>query len=225
MTARFSLRGALGALAFVFLFAATAEAQTGRLTGIVTDAETGQPLSGVQVFLEGTGIGTLTAENGRYFLLNIQPGTYTVGASLIGYSDIRTQNVLVAVDIARQVNFEMQTQAVGLEEIIVEAEQVPLIETSATGTKDIITVEEIQNLPITTINEALSLRSGFLDVPANTEVLSQAEEERGLSPIRIRGGRGGETLTLIDGVPLNNFVFGGAAFSPNPYSFAAFSRS
>ena len=217
MTARMSLKGTLGALALAMLFAASAEAQTGRLTGIVTDAQTGEPLSGAQIFLEGTGIGTLTAENGRYFLLNIQPGTYTVGAQLIGYSQARRENVLIAVDIARQLNFELQTQAVGLEEIIVEAEQVPLIETRATGTKDIITVQEIQNLPITTINEALALRSGFLDVPANTEVLSQAEEERGLSPVRIRGGRGGETLTLIDGVPLNNFVFGGAAFSPNPY--------
>jgi hypothetical protein len=217
VTARMSLKGTFGALALAILFAASAEAQTGRMTGIVTDAETGQPLSGVQVFLEGTGIGTLTAENGRYFLLNIQPGTYTVSAQLIGYATIQRENVVVAVDIARQQNFELTPQAVGIEEIIVEAEQVPLIETSATGTKDIITVEEIQNLPITTINEALALRSGFLDVPANTEVLSQAEEERGLSPIRIRGGRGGETLTLIDGVPVNNFVFGGAAFSPNPY--------
>ncbi|HUG01192.1 MAG TPA: carboxypeptidase-like regulatory domain-containing protein, partial [Longimicrobiales bacterium] len=194
MTARMSLKGTLGALALAMLFAASAEAQTGRLTGIVTDAQTGEPLSGVQIFLEGTGIGTLTAENGRYFLLNIQPGTYTVGAQLIGYSQARRENVLIAVDIARQLSFELQTQAVGLEEIIVEAEQVPLIETRATGTKDIITVQEIQNLPITTINEALALRSGFLDVPANTEVLSQAEEERGLSPVRIRGGRGGETL-------------------------------
>ncbi|MEN8376854.1 MAG: TonB-dependent receptor, partial [Gemmatimonadota bacterium] len=194
-----------------------ADAQTGRLTGIVTDAQTGEPLSGVQVFLDGTGIGTLTAENGRYFLLNIQPGTYTVGASLIGYAEVRRENVLVAIDIARRVNFEMQTQAVGLAEIIVEADRVPLIETRATGTKDIISLEEIQNLPISTINEALALRSGFLDVPANTEVLSQAEEERGLNPVRIRGGRGGETLTLIDNVPMNNFVFGGAAFQPNPY--------
>jgi len=217
VTARMTLKGTLGALALAILFAATAEAQTGRLTGIVTDAESGQPLSGVQIYLEGTGIGTLTAENGRYFLLNVQPGTYTLGAQLIGYAQVRREGVVVAIDIARTQNFEMQPQAVGLEEIIVEAEQVPLIETSATGTKDIITVDEIQNLPITTINEALALRSGFLDVPANTEVLSQAEEERGLSPVRIRGGRGGETLTLIDGVPVNNFVFGGAAFQPNPY--------
>lgn len=217
MTSKLQLTPWLLGLALAVAVTAPAHAQSGKLTGIVRDAQTGEPLPGAQITIEGTGLGTLAAENGRYFLLNVPPGTYTVAAQLIGYATVRKENVLVAIDVTRSIDFDMPSQAVALTEIIVEAERVPVIETSATGTQDIITVEEIQNLPITTLNEALALRSGFLDVPLNTEVLSQAEEERGLSPVRIRGGRGGETLTLIDGVPITNFVFGGATFSPNPY--------
>src|SRR5690606_27717382 len=204
--------------AMLLVSAATASAQSGKITGIVTDAATGQPLAGVQVSVEGTGRSVLTQENGRYFLINIPPGTHTVVAQILGYATMRRENVLVAIDVTRTVDFPMTSEALAVAEIIVEAERVPVIETSATGTQDIITVDEIQSLPISSINEALSLRAGYLDVPLNTEILSQAEEERGINPVRIRGGRGGETLTLIDGVPITNFVFGSATFQPNPFA-------
>lgn len=207
------------ALATVALFAFTSSADaqvgSGKLTGVVTDAQTGEPLAGVQVFVEGTGLGALTQENGRYFIINVPPGQYTVGAQLIGYSTLRKQNVLVAMEVTRQVNFELPQEAVGVEEVIVEAERVPLIETSATGSSDVMTSEDLDALPVTEIPDALSLQSGFLQVPtANTDLLSYVDSRRGLSPIRIRGGRGGETLTLLDGIPINNFVLGGAAFFP-----------
>ena len=57
----------------------------------------------------------------------------------------------------------------------------------------------------------LALQHGFLEVPQNTDVISYDDQRRGLSPVRIRGGRQGETQTLVDGIPINNFVFGGPA--------------
>ena len=62
----------LAAVGFLFLLGSTpAFAQTGKVTGVVTDAQTGEPLVGVQVYLEGTGRGALTSENGRFFIVNI----------------------------------------------------------------------------------------------------------------------------------------------------------
>ncbi len=202
----------------VLLAVAPAQAQVGKVTGTVTDIQTGEPLVGAQVYLEGIGRGALTAENGRYFIVNVQPDIYTVVAELIGYQTVRIENVAVSIDQTRNVNFELTPQAIAVEEIRVEIEATPLIETSSTGTRDFISLEDITSLPITSINEALALRNGFLEVPQNTDVVAFTEEQRGINPVRIRGGRNGETLTLIDGVPINNFVFGGPAFQLTPYA-------
>lgn len=219
MTIRTSRFGALGALLFVLLaFAPEAFAQTGRLTGVVTDRQTGQPIAGAQVVVDGTGRGALTQENGRYFILNLQPGVYSVTVHVIGYATTRRDGVQVSIDVTREVNFDLVSEALVVDEIVVETERTPLVETRTTGASDLMSLADISALPVTDLTQALALRSGFLEVPQNTHVTAEADETRGLTPIRIRGGRGGETLTLIDGVPVNNFVFGGPAFQPTPYA-------
>src|SRR5690606_21561337 len=205
------LRSVLAALLLVALGAVPAGAQTGKLTGLVTDAATGEPLAGVQITVEGTGRSVLTQENGRYFLINVPPGVYTVTAQLLGYAVVRKENVQVTIDVTRTVDFELTSEALAVEGVVVEAERVPLIETRATGASNIITAEKIQAMPVTDIQGVLSLQLGLLEVRQSTDVISYDGQRRGLSPVRIRGGRQGETLTLVDGIPINNFVFGGPA--------------
>jgi outer membrane receptor protein involved in Fe transport len=207
----------LAGLAVFVLFAAavpTAEAQTGKLTGVVTDAQSGVPLEGAQVILQGTGISALTGSNGRYFLVNIPPGTYIAMVRRIGYSSAEVRNVFIQIDVTRNVDVELTpTGAIGVEEIVVSAEAEPLVQPGVTGTGTNIRAEEIEALPVTSIQGVLALQQGFVAVPQNTDIISFSESRRNsITPIRIRGGRGGETLSLIDGVPVNNFVFGGPAF-------------
>ena len=208
----------LALVGFVALLASTvspvsAQVTTGKVTGVVTDATTGEPLVGVQVYLEGTGRGALTADNGRYFMVNVAPGVYTVVAELIGYQTYRVENVQVSSDMTRVVDYALTPQAIAVEEIRVEAEATPLIRVDATGALSTMTAAELDALPVTSVEEALSLQQGFLQVPENTNIMAFVDTRRSLTPIRIRGGRSGETLTLIDGIPINNFVFGGPAFS------------
>lgn len=203
------------AVAFLVLLTTSAPAQvtSGKLTGVLTDATTGEPLAGASIFLEGVGVGTLSAENGRYFIINVRPGAYTVIAQLIGYQTIRVQNVVVTIDQTHILNFEMTPQAIAVEEIRVETQRAPLVKVDATGTITTTTAAELAALPIVSIEEALTLQQGFLEIPQNTNIMAFVDTRRALSPVRIRGGRSGETLTLIDGIPINNFVFGGPAFS------------
>jgi outer membrane receptor protein involved in Fe transport len=192
----------------------TAGAQTGKLTGIVTDAQSGAPLEGAQLILQGTGISALTGSNGRYFIVNVPPATYTVLVRRIGYTSAEVRNVFVQIDVTRTVDVQLSPAgAVGVEEIVVSAEEVPLVQPGVTGSGSNIRQEEIQALPVTDIQGVLSLQQGFLEVPQNTDIISFTDTRRNpATPVRIRGGRGGETLTLIDGIPINNFVFGGPAF-------------
>ena len=67
-----------GASLLLLLGATTAAAQGSRITGVVTDSATGQPLPGVTVMVQGTTLRNSTGENGRYQINGVAPGTYTV---------------------------------------------------------------------------------------------------------------------------------------------------
>ena len=75
------------ALAFAAFSAVGVAAQnTGTVTGLVRDAASLAPLAGAQVAVEGTGIGGLVNNVGRFLLLNVPAGTQTVNVTVIGYS-------------------------------------------------------------------------------------------------------------------------------------------
>src|SRR5262245_24955133 len=75
-------RGRLGALLLIaatgawFQPAAAQQAQSARITGKVTDALSGAPLTDVQVFLAGANLGAITRQTGTYLILNVPAGTY-----------------------------------------------------------------------------------------------------------------------------------------------------
>ena len=199
-------------MAVVLLTAAPASAQTGKITGVVMDQATGAALAGAQVYIDGTGRGSLTQENGRYFIINVPPGNYTLVVELIGYATERRDNVGVSIDVTAQQDFQLATEAVALGEIIVSTSRTPLIPEGQTGSLEMISRDEIDALPVTDIMGVLELEQGFLQVPEdNTSVVSFAQQRQGVTALRIRGGRGAETTVMIDGIPINNFVLGGPA--------------
>jgi hypothetical protein len=196
------------------------EAQTGSLTGIVTDKETGQPIEGASVLVQGTQLGALTTANGRYTILGIPPGSYNVIARRIGYGTQEFQNVLIRIDIRREQNFELSSSA-SLAAVVVQAPPTPLVEKGQVGSTTTLTAETIMALPVASINEVLALQQGFQEVPANTYLLSVAEERRStVAPIRVRGGRGGSTVSLVDGIPVVNPLFGSTAINLNALAVA-----
>ena len=90
----------------------------GSLTGQVTDAASGRPLSSAQVFIEGTGLGGLTNATGRYLVVNVPNGEHTLRVALIGYSSA-SQQVTVTEGQATTANFQLSEEALALDEIVV----------------------------------------------------------------------------------------------------------
>ena len=90
----------------------------GSLTGLVTDAGSGRPLSAAQVFIEGTGLGGLTNASGRYLIINVPAGSHTLRVELIGYT-AASQEVTVADDQATTADFGLNEEVIDFDEIVV----------------------------------------------------------------------------------------------------------
>src|SRR5699024_3817644 len=69
-------------------------AQSGTLTGTVTDAETGDPIPGVNVFIPDLQKGSATDTEGNFTITNLEYDTYTVRASYIGYQAVEEEAVV-----------------------------------------------------------------------------------------------------------------------------------
>ena len=159
-----------------FFFNSVFAGTTGKLSGRVTNKETGEPLIGANVMVEGTVLGAATDTEGNYFILQIPPGTYTVRFTMIGYQTVVMNDVRIRVDLTTTLDGKLSESAVGLEEVIVQAER-PMIQTDVTYSQANISSEEVDMLPVEEFEDVLALQAG---------VVSTGGE------IHVRGGRGGE---------------------------------
>ena len=171
-------------LAVLVLPVAVFAQNTGKIAGVVTDASTGETLPGVNVILEGTGLGAATGVDGNYFILGIPVGTYTVVASFVGYQTARIEGVNISSGYTQELDFELQA-GVELDELVVVYER-PLIQQDALGVPKIVDADDIINLPVRGAGALVAIQAGVV-----------AKEGGGL---HIRGGRSGEATYYVDGV-------------------------
>jgi iron complex outermembrane receptor protein len=93
------------------LYGAPADAQTGRITGVVRDARgVAVPGATVRVMNQGTGASsrTTTATDGSYAIPNLAPGAYTVSALLPGVRTVPQKDIQVAADAVVSIDFVLQ---------------------------------------------------------------------------------------------------------------------
>lgn len=91
--------------------------QVGVISGRVTSSD-GEPLSSATVRLEDTGYRTVTDDEGRYTLSDVDPGSYRVIAEMLGYADERRSNVQVVAGETTNVDFSLAAEALRLEGVV-----------------------------------------------------------------------------------------------------------
>lgn len=109
----------LGTLvAAVLISAPGLAAQTGSVTGRVTDAQTGAVIPAVQVFIASLNMGALSQANGQYVIQRVPAGTHTLTVVRIGY---RTADVEITVGGGQTLdqNFSLAEGALPLNRVIV----------------------------------------------------------------------------------------------------------
>jgi outer membrane receptor protein involved in Fe transport len=165
---------------------------TGKIAGKVIDTATGEPLPGANVIVVGTTLGAATDLEGNYIILRVPPGVYSVKASMIGYDVLQYDNVRVSVDKTTQLDFQLRESVVELGETVTVVAERPLIQRDLTSTSATIGSETIENLPVDRFQDVVELQAGVVEG-------------------HFRGGRIGEVLYMIDGIPVNDVYSGGNA--------------
>ena len=169
---------------------------TGRLTGIVRN-EAGQPIASASVVLQGRGIGTSTAADGRYLLV-APAGSQTVVATLVGYGNA-TQRVNVVAGQTVTADFQLSVRAVQLEGITAVGYGTQQRRT-VTGAVSSVSAEQLAELPTFNAIKAIQNRIPGVDI---TNAGNKPGD--GVS-IRIRGVRSisanNDPLFVVDGVPI-----------------------
>ncbi len=196
MVTRNTLREMIAIVMVWLLWAAPLMAgETGKITGVVRNANTGDPLIGVNITVEGTVLGATSDEDGVFVILQLRPGTYVLRASYIGYADVRVENVRVLVDHTVRVDIRMEERAVEGQEVVVTAQR-PVIQKDVTASMEFVGAEELGQLPITETKQGIFLQTGVLfdGLPL------QGRGARGEPRYAIRGGGQDEVKWYIDGV-------------------------
>lgn len=170
---------------------------TGKIAGIITDKNTGEPLIGANIIIVGTSLGAATDIEGRYTILEVPPGTYQVQVSYIGYAKTIVSDVRVYIDQTARVDITLESEAVEVGELVVVAERKVIKPDVATSVVS-VSSKEIQDLPVSSVSGVIGLQAGIRD---------------GM----IRGGGSDKILFMLNGItlrdPRNNESTGNIALS------------
>lgn len=162
---------------------------TGKISGIVTEAVSGEPVVAANVYIEGTTLGAATDIEGFYVINNINPGVYNVTVETIGYAKQMVTNVEVNSDFTTKLNFQLKTEVMEGEVVVVEAER-PMIRNDLTSSQTSINAAEIQALPVEDVGQLLVLQAGIIQGAGGE--------------LHIRGGRSTEIAYNVNGVSISN---------------------
>lgn len=168
---------------------------SGKVTGFVRDAATGDPLAGVTIRIEGTELRAISGLNGEYFILNVPVGTYRVEVQMIGYLPVRTQELTVSSDRSTRIDFELETTVLDLAEPVTITAPRTSTRSDLTASSELIVPREIESLPVTDLADLIFLQNG---------VVRDAEGD-----LHVRGGRGNEISYYVDGASLEDPLLGG----------------
>lgn len=193
----------------------SAQQTTGTVTGQVIDRATRQPVSDVQVIVDGTQRGGVTNQQGRFTITGVPAGSRLIRTRRVGYGPT-TATVVVSAGQAATAALTVSQTTTALQEVVVNAVTGQAQSRVATGTNTgYINVDSLPKGPITNFSDVL--QGKIAGVNLQNAAGSAGSSQR----IRIRGANSlslsNEPLIYIDGVLASNdksgFATGGQDFS------------
>lgn len=168
-------------------------AKFGSIIGEVIDVNTHQPLIGANVIVENTKLGSACDKNGKFDIKNIPIGSYTISASVIGYSKVSKANVTVYFNRETPIKFHLKETSIKGQEILVQSGYFEQAKDGIVSTQT-IDREEIRSDPIGVYDIQMMVHS----LPSVITATDQNNE------IIVRGGGPGENLFIVDNLEIPN---------------------
>jgi TonB-linked SusC/RagA family outer membrane protein len=170
---------------------------TGTIAGTIVDSTSGAPLPGVNVVVEGTQQGAATGADGTYEITGVEPGTYALVATFVGYADQTREGIQVQAGQTTTVDFALQQEAAALEEMVVvgygQQQRKDL-----TGSLSSVSAEDMADMEVTRPGEALQGKVAGLNITSSNQ------HPGGELRMRIRGHNSlqgsNNPLVVVDGV-------------------------
>jgi hypothetical protein len=158
---------------------AAAQAE-GIIAGVVRQKDSRAGLPAAEVLVDSR-VAAVTDTAGRYRARAVRSGWHRVAARLIGYRGVVFDSVFVPAGATLTVDFDLEANPLELEPLVVTAPYDPVLDPLATSTEQKITAEDLRDLLISSLEEALALSAGSVGTS-------------------YRGGRLGEESFMLDGL-------------------------
>lgn len=185
----------IGLIAACFFLVPDARGQqTGTIAGRVLE-DTGDPLPGANVLITDTDRGTSADASGTFELTGLEPGTYTLRASFVGYL-ASAQDVRVEAGETSEVRLTLQSNVARLDSIVVVGYGQQQ-RSDLTGAVSSVSGSELDKPAVSNVSEALQGQIAGVNVTPRSG--APGEEAR----IRIRGVgtlNNASPLYVVDGV-------------------------
>ena len=184
-------------------------AAQGTLTGVVTNADTGEPLAGAQISVVGTTVGGSTDNEGRYVLTGVPAGTQSITAQFIGFTEGRAEQVQIATGQTVTQDFSLEVQVLSLDKVVVTG-----VGEATTSVRTPFAVSKIDATAAGTVpptTEALGALQGKI---AGAYMVPNDGQPGSDVQILLRtptalGTNASAPLIVVDGIIINTFTCGG----------------
>ena len=177
-------------LLIAVMTAASQAGQFGAIKGRITDAATGDPAVGVSVQIKGSAVGALTDLDGNFVIKRVDPGTYVLVISGVGYGRVEILDVEVKSDLTTEIVQSLQLQAIA---------------DSSTQTikakRDVISKFGVSGR-LQKEKDQVSKRSP--EASAGVDVQTEVRKPTVDSRVFVRGSRAGEVAYILNGVPITD---------------------
>ena len=175
-------------IATLVLTSSLAMAQTGALKGVITDAMSGESIPFANIIAEKNGNqigGTTTDFDGNYTIKPLEPGTYVIKATFVGYGTVEVTGVIVSANKITFQDVKLQ-EGIAIGEVKIIAYKKPLLDQDNLS-GETKTAEEIVALPTRSVASVAATAAGIY------------QRDEG-DAVNMRGSRSNATTYYIDGI-------------------------